>query len=64
MGGIVFLFYFETKDKHLEERDIVEGRQLFIHQGLEYRRKTYNTFIEERVNDPRQDSINFIDSNQ
>ena len=42
MVGIVYLFYPETKDKHLEHKDMVESKHIFIPQWLENKRINHN----------------------
>jgi MFS family permease len=51
MIGIVYFFYPETKNIHLERNNMSERKPLFVPQWLEDRRIQYNTF-------PQQPSIN------
>jgi sugar porter (SP) family MFS transporter len=49
MIGIVYFFYPETKDIHLEQNTTIENRRMFVPQWLEDRRTTYNTFQQQPV---------------
>jgi hypothetical protein len=49
MIGIVYFFYPETKNRHLEENDMINTNLIFIAQGLEDRRIDYNTFPQQPI---------------
>ncbi len=49
MIGIVYFFYPETKEKHLEENNIGDTKQIFVPQWAEIRRTNYNTFTDQPV---------------
>lgn len=57
MVGIVYLFYPETKDKHLEHRDMVESKRIFVPEWLENTRVNYNRGRKKPI--PHERSILF-----